>query len=118
LFAWGNKTLLVGQGADIRRVRGLWVSGDFFQALGIVPERGRLLTADDDRRGCGAGPARSEEQTSALQSHRDLHSFPTRRSSDLLWVSGDFFQALGIVPERGRLLTADDDRRGCGAGPA
>src|SRR4030095_17018328 len=27
---------------------------------------------------------RSEEHTSALQSHRDLHSFPTRRSSDLL----------------------------------
>src|SRR5215211_3165880 len=29
------------------------------------------------------GPARSEEHTSELQSHRDLHSFPTRRSSDL-----------------------------------
>src|SRR5215204_3547336 len=27
--------------------------------------------------------SRSEEHTSALQSHRDLHSFPTRRSSDL-----------------------------------
>src|ERR1044072_8068869 len=26
---------------------------------------------------------RSEEHTSGLQSHRDLHSFPTRRSSDL-----------------------------------
>src|SRR6476646_7884620 len=34
---------------------------------------------------------RSEEHTSELQSHRDLHSFPTRRSSDLrnkLSVSG------------------------------
>src|SRR5215204_3595684 len=31
-----------------------------------------------------AGEAdRSEEHTSELQSHRDLHSFPTRRSSDL-----------------------------------
>src|SRR5476649_2437083 len=29
--------------------------------------------------------ARSEEHTSELQSHRDLHSFPTRRSSDLLF---------------------------------
>src|SRR5476649_2741964 len=26
---------------------------------------------------------RSEEHTSELQSHRDLHSFPSRRSSDL-----------------------------------
>src|SRR6202012_2443583 len=33
----------------------------------------------------GRRPAdpRSEEHTSELQSHRDLHSFPTRRSSDL-----------------------------------
>src|SRR5882672_5261041 len=30
-----------------------------------------------------AGKNRSEEHTSELQSHRDLHSFPTRRSSDL-----------------------------------
>src|SRR5476649_2635216 len=29
---------------------------------------------------------RSEEHTSELQSHRDLHSFPTRRSSDLPWA--------------------------------
>src|SRR5476649_2736861 len=29
------------------------------------------------------GSVRSEEHTSELQSHRDLHSFPTRRSSDL-----------------------------------
>src|SRR5882672_3822860 len=31
-----------------------------------------------------ATPIRSEEHTSELQSHRDLHSFPTRRSSDLV----------------------------------
>src|SRR5476649_2026285 len=31
----------------------------------------------------GAGCPRSEEHTSELQSHSDLHSFPTRRSSDL-----------------------------------
>src|SRR5215204_2556215 len=31
----------------------------------------------------GACDDRSEEHTSELQSHRDLHSFPTRRSSDL-----------------------------------
>src|SRR5476649_1789827 len=31
----------------------------------------------------GDGGLRSEEHTSELQSHSDLHSFPTRRSSDL-----------------------------------
>ena len=57
MFAWGNAQLLVGRGDDAREARGLWVSGDFFPVLGITPERGRLLTADDDRRGCGAGAA-------------------------------------------------------------
>src|SRR5215204_3261435 len=38
----------------------------------------------DCRRPCEPQPPkRSEEHTSELQSHRDLHSFPTRRSSDL-----------------------------------
>src|SRR5215211_2466914 len=32
---------------------------------------------------CSQSLSRSEEHTSELQSHRDLHSFPTRRSSDL-----------------------------------
>src|ERR671916_33729 len=36
-----------------------------------------------DRYGVLIRDARSEEHTSELQSHRDLHSFPTRRSSDL-----------------------------------
>src|SRR5882672_9762651 len=31
----------------------------------------------------GDAEIRSEEHTSELQSHSDLHSFPTRRSSDL-----------------------------------
>src|SRR5579875_1280726 len=45
--------------------------------------------AQGDAAGARAGPGRgsegprSEEHTSELQSHRDLHSFPTRRSSDL-----------------------------------
>src|SRR5882672_3271543 len=30
---------------------------------------------------------RSEEHTSELQSHSDLHSFPTRRSSDLRYIA-------------------------------
>src|SRR5215211_3863725 len=37
-----------------------------------------------DKPTLGAKAGRSEEHTSELQSHRDLHSFPTRRSSALL----------------------------------
>src|SRR5476649_914447 len=36
--------------------------------------------------------SRSEEHTSELQSHRDLHSFPTRRSSDLIIADDNRFE--------------------------
>ena len=54
MFAWGDTTFVVGRGADARRAGGLWVSGDFFGALGIAPARGRLLGPGDDRSGCEA----------------------------------------------------------------
>jgi predicted permease len=52
LFAWGHGAAAIGEGANLRPVRLLWVSGETFKTLGISAERGRLLTADDDRRGC------------------------------------------------------------------
>src|SRR5476649_917578 len=52
------------------------------------------------------GHDRSEEHTSELQSHSDLHSFPTRRSSDLHQQHRDDHAAvLGFVP-------ADSNGRG------
>src|SRR5476649_1981900 len=53
----------------------------FESALGVA------VVADADARHhhlrLAVRDARSEEHTSELQSHSDLHSFPTRRSSDL-----------------------------------
>src|SRR5215204_3587807 len=46
---------------------------------------------------CGT---RSEEHTSELQSHSDLHSFPTRRSSDLV----HHLHAEGLPVELDRLV--------------
>src|SRR5882672_2407421 len=53
--------------------------------------------------------ARSEEHTSELQSHSDLHSFPTRRSSDLASNSG-YLASLGLTGVR-RGLTAEPELR-------
>jgi predicted permease len=54
IFAWGSTQMLVGRGADMRPVRLLWASGELFPVLGVRPALGRLFTAADDRRGCGA----------------------------------------------------------------
>src|SRR5476649_2187260 len=53
------------------------------ETLHVFVERiSRLLTPVEPYRSMAVRP-RSEEHTSELQSHSDLHSFPTRRSSDL-----------------------------------
>src|SRR5476649_880207 len=53
---------------------------EVFQNLTNIPVVASLAVSED---GLLVSGERSEEHTSELQSHRDLHSFPTRRSSDL-----------------------------------
>lgn len=57
VFAWGTADFNLGTGSEVRPARGLWVSGDFFNVLGVRPELGRVFNADDDRRGCGTAGA-------------------------------------------------------------
>ncbi|MBC8089417.1 MAG: ABC transporter permease [Phycisphaerae bacterium] len=42
----------LSDGGEARRVTGNWVSGDYFNTLGVTPVAGRLLTRLDDVRGC------------------------------------------------------------------
>jgi putative ABC transport system permease protein len=37
------------------------------------------------------------------------------RNANVLWVSGEIFDVLGVKPQTGRLLNPSDDRRGCPA---
>jgi predicted permease len=93
IFAWGNADLFVGRGSDARSVRGLWVSGDFFPALGVAPARGRLLAADDDRRGCGPG--------AAVVSHAFWQTYLGGRESVIgstLTVLNRPFTVVGVTP--------------------
>ncbi len=56
-FSWRSAPLAIGEGEKYRVVQGLWVSGEMFPLLGIVPVRGRLFTPEDDRPGCGTSGA-------------------------------------------------------------
>jgi len=44
-------SLTIGSGTGMRRVRVAYVSGAFYDALGLTPYEGRLLTRADDERG-------------------------------------------------------------------
>ncbi|MGC1485381.1 MAG: ABC transporter permease [Candidatus Acidiferrum sp.] len=52
-FAWRRGRYAIGRGGRERLAEGLWVSGEMFPVLGIVPVRGRLFTPEDDRPDCG-----------------------------------------------------------------
>ena len=53
VLAWGSNNFGLTPGGEVQLARGLFVSGDFFQVLGVRPLMGRVFTASDDRRGCG-----------------------------------------------------------------
>jgi putative ABC transport system permease protein len=57
VMAWSPTALGITESDHERLVRGLWVSGDFFNALGVAPALGRVFTSSDDRPGCGAAGA-------------------------------------------------------------
>jgi predicted permease len=55
IFAWGTDTVNLAPGGEARPARMLYVSGDFFNTLGVKAVLGRVFTTTDDQRGCGAG---------------------------------------------------------------
>jgi hypothetical protein len=54
-FAFSTRTIRfnLSSGGQTMLANGVWVSGDYFSALGVPPLLGRVLTAEDDRRGGG-----------------------------------------------------------------
>jgi len=53
MLAWSPTILGITEGGHERPVRALWVSGDFFDVLGVQPVLGRLFSSADDQPGCG-----------------------------------------------------------------
>jgi predicted permease len=54
---FGNPRFNLSSGGESQNAQGLFVSGNFFNTLGVTPHIGRLFTTDDDRRGGGADGA-------------------------------------------------------------
>jgi putative ABC transport system permease protein len=56
-LAWQSQTLALGDAGRADPVNGLYVSGEFFNVLGVHAQAGRLFRPDDDRPGRGTGLA-------------------------------------------------------------
>jgi putative ABC transport system permease protein len=57
IFAWGPNLFNISPGGEVHNVQGLWVSGEFFETLGVEPLLGRVLTSADDRSNCNSAGA-------------------------------------------------------------
>jgi predicted permease len=54
IFAWGTDQANLAPGGEVRRARMLYVSGDFYNTLGVNAARGRVFTTTDDQHGCAS----------------------------------------------------------------
>ncbi len=54
VMAWSPTRWDLADGGEIRRAQGIWVSGSFFDTLGVRAQVGRVLSNADDTRGCVA----------------------------------------------------------------
>lgn len=50
--AWGPAGFDLATSGESRPAEGIWVSGDFFETLGVAPSLGRLIGPTEDRAGC------------------------------------------------------------------
>jgi predicted permease len=58
VLAWGSGSFDLAPQGETRPARGgIYVSGDFFNVLGVKPLLGRVFTAADDHPGCGENSA-------------------------------------------------------------
>lgn len=48
IAAWGDAPLNLANGGEVDNARAIWVSGEFFDVLGIRPFLGRLISPSDD----------------------------------------------------------------------
>lgn len=55
ISAWGEEQFNLATGGEVHYAHGIWVSGEFFDVLGVHPYLGRVISVSDDRPGCGAG---------------------------------------------------------------
>jgi len=93
IAVWSDQRFNLATGGEIRKAKGIRVSGDFFHVLGVEPILGRLLGPEDDQPGCGASAA----NISYAFWQRDFAGDPSVVGKRLT-LDGNSFQVIGVTP--------------------
>jgi putative ABC transport system permease protein len=93
IAVWSGQRFNLATGGEVRKAKGIRVSGDFFHVLGVEPVLGRLLGPEDDQPGCGTSGA----NISYAFWQRNFAGDPSVVGKQLT-LDGNSFQVLGVTP--------------------
>ena len=93
LAAWGPATFDLSTSGESRPAEGLWVSGNFFAALGVAPALGRLIGPAEDQAGCPAPAA-----VISYPFWQRQYAGRTDVLGEQIHLSGQAFPIIGITP--------------------
>jgi len=93
IAVWSDQRFNLATGGEVRKAKGIRVSGDFFHVLGVEPILGRLLGAEDDQPGCGTSGA----NISYAFWQRNFAGDPAVVGKRLT-LDGNSFQVIGVTP--------------------
>lgn len=91
--AWSAQKLNLSPGGEARYANVLWVSGSFFDTLGVRPALGRLVSPADDQPGCGPSGA-------VISNAFWQREFGGGRSvlNQKITLEGHPFEVIGVTP--------------------
>ncbi len=92
LAVWGAGPVNLAASGEVDEASAIWISGDFFRALGVPPYLGRLLSAADDHPGCSGGV----DLSYAFWQRRYAGDVSILGKS--LTLDGHVFPILGVTP--------------------
>src|SRR6266403_149776 len=93
IAVWSDEQFNLATGGEVRKAKGIRVSGDFFHVLGVEPILGRLLGPEDDQPGCGT--ARANISYAFWQ--RNFAGDPSVIGKRVT-LDGNSFQVIGVTP--------------------
>jgi putative ABC transport system permease protein len=93
IAVWSDQRFNLATGGEVRKAKGIRVSGDFFHVLGVEPTLGRLLGPEDDQPGCSLSGA----NISYAFWQRNFAGDPSVIGKRLT-LDGNSFQVIGVTP--------------------
>lgn len=93
IAVWSDERFNLATGGEVRKAKGIRVSGDFFHVLEVEPILGKLLGPEDDQPGCSLSGA----NISYAFWQRNFAGDPSVIGKRLT-LDGNSFQVIGVTP--------------------